>query len=226
MDNYQLKVLIYLKSNIYLKEFYKYYMDHCTSQCLPYHNMKHTFLMMYHIIEMFENQEKYTDITLNNYDLLVLLVSALYHDYNHSGGLYTDKVNVDIALSGYYRATATVFNKVQAELELKKSLDQNVIECIIATQYPYIEELDINNYQQIIRELDIISQISPDLLTHVLCGLKYEKHCLNWKDAISNYVEFIQPHLDNLKIQYCAQYWKQTSESFLATIKELLTTLY
>lgn len=214
--DYQQTVLKYINGNKELAALFKYYITHCTSLCLPYHNMKHTFTMMYHIIQIFEHQKEY-DINLSTLDLLVLLISALYHDYNHSGGLYSDDINISNAIAGFKNAINSVFTEYNNPM-----YDEYIIPCIRATQYPYIIE-DKTLCQKIIRECDIISQISPDILTHVICGLKEENRTTKkWKDALLAYVEFIVPMLEDLQLQYCKDYWKTNSDFFFNIIK--LTT--
>ena len=90
------KVYTVINSNSNLKNFYNWYINHCVSMTLPYHNIRHTFGVMYHIISIYEYSHTNSDcgFVLEDKDLYILLTSALFHDYNHSGGRFNDDINV------------------------------------------------------------------------------------------------------------------------------------
>ena len=69
---------------------------------LPYHNIRHTLGVMYHIISIYEYSHTNSDcgFVLEDEDLYILLTSALFHDYNHSGGRFNDDANVYNAKNG------------------------------------------------------------------------------------------------------------------------------
>ena len=221
--NYQETVLKYINGNKYLTSFFHYYITHCNSQCIPYHNMKHSFQMMYHMINLYERQSE-NNIEISEYELLVLLTSALYHDFNHSSGIYTDDINIDNAIISYKQASNYVFTIYSNDKELQSQLNKDVCTCIISTEYP--NTIDIHTkLGDIITEFDILSQVSPDVLTHTLCGLKHELRSKSWKDAISNYIEFISPLLNSMKLKYSNDYWKKYSDHFFNILTLTIKTL-
>ena len=73
-----------------IKPYFDFYIKNCKSLYNPYHNLNHTLSVMYGVYEGFKsNRNKRI-----KYDLRVLLLSALFHDANHSGGKESDENNV------------------------------------------------------------------------------------------------------------------------------------
>lgn len=145
----------------------KYIMLNNKSNLAPYHNLSHMLTVMKHCYDaceymhMLDDEDDYIEL---------LLVVALFHDYNHSMGRRTDD-----------------FNVAQAKLGLSNFLTENDIEMpqytsfmegvLDATQYPYIIESDkLNIYQQIIRDADLLQIAEPDWIPHVILGLCEEMH--------------------------------------------------
>ena len=94
---------------------------------------------------------------------LEVLMAALFHDVNHSGGKETDDVNV-------ITAKKTVHNfchKYNIDIDAHE-----VCRIIDATQYPYIlepEELDLK--QQIIRDADLMQVFEYNWIQQNMMGL-------------------------------------------------------
>lgn len=215
MNNYQYEVLTYIHANEQLKQLFAYYMEYCMSACLPYHNLNHTFKMMWHIIQIF-NSGKYD---LNNEDLLILLTAAIFHDYNHSGGMFSDLTNVNIAVDEMKSACDTCFYDEHTEFV------RQVENCIYATEYPYSAE-KISLRERICRECDILSQLHEDIFTHTMYGLKTEMHIHSWRECIKKYTNFLQEVCYNeLSLEYSKQYVNDNLEQILNIIK-LITTIY
>lgn len=211
----RLKVLEYISSNPNLSALFRYYIDYCTTTHLPYHNMNHTFEMMYHIISIYEDGS----CGLSDKDLYMLLISSLFHDYGHSGGLFDDEHNVAIAKKSMASAVKECF-----------IAEDNVIEEIIgqcnsiidATQYPYVianEDLDI--CQTIIRECDILVTLSDDCLTQTIFGLRCEMHTNDFVVHLSQYLKFLLESFDMMRLDYSKRIIADNRESFLKTIEAL-----
>lgn len=226
----QNKILTYINANTVLKEVFKEYLNTCNSISLPYHNIQHTFNMMEHIINMYENQNKYSDITIKEDDLLILLIVAILHDINHSGGICTDHVNVHTALNMSENMIRYIFHKHNYEGDFQDNLCDflisHVSQAILATEYPYI--IDYNELQQnekIIRELDFISQLSNVFFTHTLCGLKTELRSKSWVDAVTNYTTFTENMIKEIKLQYSKEYIQNNLEKILNILTNLSVAL-
>ena len=216
MNNYQLEVLTYINANEQLSQLFGYYMQYCTSACLPYHNLNHTFKMMWHIIQISKDKE----YDISNEDLLVLLSAAIFHDYNHSGGMFSDMTNVNIAVGSFVEACDSCFGHDEYPEFIRQ-----VENCIYATEYPYSTN-ELTLLQRIVRECDILSQLHEDVFTHTMYGLKQEMHIHSWRDCIKNYTNFLQDVCYNeLKLAYSNQYVNDNLENILNIIN-LVTTVY
>lgn len=60
----------------------------------PYHNITHELQAVYYSNAAFLHSDEY-----NISDAKLLSIAALFHDHNHSGGLYKDDVNIEIAVN-------------------------------------------------------------------------------------------------------------------------------
>lgn len=215
------KVLKYVRANENLSHLFAYYLNTCITQSNPFHNTNHTMAMMYHICCIYEesNRGKY-EFVIDEQGLYILLVCAIFHDYNHSAGKFDDNTNVDTAI----KAMKTYFDDNFTEenpqrLEKLKSICENTI---WATCYPYIikdDELDL--YMRIIRECDILVAFSDDFLTQTLIGLKTEMNIKSWKEFLVHETKFLISSWSELKLDYSKELVKEHSESVINIINEL-----
>lgn len=221
------KVLTYINGNADLKALFKIYISSCISLNLPYHNVNHTFKMMYHIINLYENREQY-NISISNYDLMIMLIAAMYHDYNHSAGIYSDAQNVQTAINAVDNALQDVLDRTyEVGNDMYIDMFRDISSLIEATEYPYTKPKDkLTIAQNIIRELDIISQFDTDFFCHTLCGLKNEMHIQDWKVVISKYINFIKETLysKEIALQYTKDYIQNNGNRIADTL-ELLTNI-
>ena len=215
------KVLKYVRANENLSHLFEYYLNTCITQTNPYHNTNHTMAMMYHICCIYEesNRGKY-EFVIDEQGLYILLVCAIFHDYNHSAGKFNDNTNVSTAID----AMKLYFNNnFQAEnpdrLNRLKDICSNTI---LATCYPYvIEDEDLDLYQRIIRECDILVAFADDFFTQTLIGLKTEMLVKDWKEFLANETKFLLSSWNELKLDYSKDLVKEHSESILSIINEL-----
>lgn len=215
------KVLKYVRANENLSHLFAYYLNTCITQSNPFHNTNHTMAMMYHICCIYEesNRGKY-EFVIDEQGLYILLVCAIFHDYNHSAGKFNDNTNVDTAI----KAMKTYFDDNFTEenpqrLEKLKSICENTI---WATCYPYIikdDELDL--YMRIIRECDILVAFSDDFLTQTLIGLKTEMNIKSWEEFLVHETKFLISSWSELKLDYSKELVKEHSESVINIINEL-----
>jgi hypothetical protein len=105
------------------------------------------------------------------YELRAISVGAILHDYDHSGGLVTDDINVKLARKMLLLAQETCpleFRLSDAELELADA-------CIAITKYPYDRDPEIE-LEMIIRDADLMQIYEEDVskLRRQYLGLKSE----------------------------------------------------
>lgn len=209
----------YIAQNANLRQFYNYYLENCLSLNVPYHNMRHTLGMMYHIIRIYElsndGSHEYYGFRLSQEDLYVLLVSALFHDYNHSAGRFADDVNVNNAINGLRACVTEILEPSDTRDMLLTRCERN----IRATQYPYVISDDILDlHQRIMRECDILVILFDDMVTQSIMGLSLEMHQTNLTKFVVDYLRFILERAKGFRLAYAVDTWKDNTDWLMGEI--------
>lgn len=98
-----------------------------------------------------------------------LAVACMVHDANHSLGQTSDAENIERAVEFFELALTKLEDK-----RLEENRD-TIIDLIRITQFPYDEERAPRNLiQRCIRDADILYGIQPDVIDHVMDGLRDE----------------------------------------------------
>lgn len=102
-----------------------------------------------------------------------LLLGALFHDFNHSGGVLPDEENIKLALEGLERAQLK--HRYYCDVPLSDEELELAEQAIRITKYPYEAE-PITLAQQIIRDADLMQpyEEDPSVLREQYLGLKSE----------------------------------------------------
>jgi hypothetical protein len=180
--------------------------------------------MMNHIINIWKfsndgNHEDYGFI-LSEKDLYILMISSLFHDYNHSGGRFDDSINIENAKNGLKECMLTLFS----DDDNTRTIISKCMDSIDGTQYPYIiNDIELNLYQRILRECDILVCLYDDYITHRIFGLMEEMHTkYSTKMFLAKEIQFILESVKNMKLVYSIDTWNENSEEFMNSI-EILT---
>lgn len=154
----------------------QYIIEHNESNNLPYHGLRHTIQVTKNVFKICSEifKDKNTQV------IKLMLISALFHDFNHSGGRLSDSLNIEIAIE----------NVKKYCLESGRNInDLPFIEKVIqATQYPYITT-NVDIYGNIIRDADLAQSASDDFIYFVL-GMQQEFGVKSFKDICKNTIEF------------------------------------
>lgn len=142
-----------------LSYYLKVLLNKNRANCNTYHNFNHTqtvFVNCYFIAK----HEGLLDRTIKP-----ILIAAVFHDFNHSGGKLPDSENIKIAVENFLKYS------IEAEEDNKFIID--LIRC---TEYPFDPDFDkrLSLEQKIIRDADILQWIETDFMQHVMFGLKQE----------------------------------------------------
>ena len=162
----------------YLQKAFNYIINHNKSNGLPYHNLNHMLTVT-----------KNCYLALDYYGLLEdelttkhLLLTAITHDANHSGGKFKDDVNI---------AEAKIF---MVEMTTNEKIDVNIglmFHILDATQYPYvIETANLDHTQSIIRDADLMQVYEPDWVYQHIFGLSQEKN-IPFKEIAGGVKDFL-----------------------------------
>lgn len=220
----QIKVLTYINANEDLKKLFTYYINNCISLTNPYHNANHIFAMMYHICCIYEkSQNDNYEFKLDNEGLYILLISAIFHDFNHSAGRYDDNTNVNIAIDVMKNYIDKEYiNDITSGNKMKEIIEDN----INATCYPYtIEDKDLNLYQRILRECDILVSFSSDYFTQCACGLKDEMRIQDWNKFFGEHIKFLMESWKDMKLSYSKKIIEENKVSLLEEVELLFNIM-
>lgn len=151
----------------YLKYLYK--SENITKTWInnPYHNLYHTFTVTFYCWLYSERLQMNEESLRNIKNIKNLLLAALFHDVDHSGGESSDSHNVLMAKRALMEA-------LNAEGELDRY--EEIADIINATQFPYIiDDKDLTLSQKIIRDADLSQSFEVETFEqHNLLGLAKE----------------------------------------------------
>lgn len=141
-----------------LENYLKIILKENKSNNLPYHNFYHTLCVVDNVHAISTNEE------LLDEEIRLLMLAALFHDFNHSGGKLPDSENVKNAIASFLEHSS------------ETEEDNNfVVEIIKATEYPYvIKEDELSLYQKIIRDADLMQVFEKNYLQQNVFGLMQE----------------------------------------------------
>lgn len=176
-----------------LQYYWKIFFNENKSNDLPYHNLFHTQCVLINSYLICNS------LNISKEDTRKNLISAIFHDFNHSGGKLTDDLNVKEAISSFLKYS-------------KETNDTNkdIINIIKATQYPYIiSESDLIISQKIIRDADLLQMVEPNSLNQVIRGLlihelkvpyeKLKETQLNFIKGVKFYTDYAKDKFENQK---------------------------
>jgi hypothetical protein len=132
----------------------------------PYHNFRH----MLHVLWLCHEACRYYQQKLTPRQMRNLLITALFHDFDHPGHPHPgeddpDRINIQIAIAGLRRYITPADCAFLPEIEA----------LIEATHYPYkigSDRLDLLG--KIIRDADLAQALSPVWIQQVVIGLAQE----------------------------------------------------
>jgi hypothetical protein len=132
----------------------------------PYHNLRH----MSHVLWLCYNACRYYRDQLTPRQMRILLVAALFHDFDHPGHPHPgeadpDRINIAIAIAGLRRYI----------MPEDRALLPAIEELVEATHYPYkIDSDKLDLLGKIIRDADLAQALSPVWIQQVVIGLARE----------------------------------------------------
>lgn len=179
-------------SDFKLKDYFAIVFHKSTSNGVPYHNMYHVMCMVRNCFIIASALE------IHKKEIKNLLIAALFHDFNHSGGKLKDSENVKNAILAFEE-----HSKQPKEDNLK------IIEIIKATEYPYvISEDKLNIYQKIIRDADLLQSFEDNYIQQITIGLGMQEMGLDVKSILigqENFLKNIKFHTFPAKMEYSAK---------------------
>lgn len=149
-----------------ISDYLKIFMVNNHSNALPYHNFYHSIVVTDAIIEYVTYCLKY-DNKPNVEQYRLLLIAALFHDFNHSGGVHDDEWNINQAKSD--------ISLIMLEQGENEGDVMTVCSLIDATRYPYtIENEDLTPFQAALRSADLLMIDQDNYFQTIIMGLSNE----------------------------------------------------
>ncbi len=149
----------------------------------PYHNLRH----MLHVTWLCYRACKFYRDKLTPRQMRSLLIAAMFHDFDHTGTLGHDDLNIIRALRGLAKHIDPADKDHEAE----------IAQMIRGTQYPYVievEELDLCG--QILRDADVSQAFSVAWVQQVVLGLASE-----WSKTPLEVLRMQEPFLGSLVLR-------------------------
>lgn len=179
-------------NNLGLGKAYNYVMTNNQGNKNPYHNNFHLESVANTALEGCLYYSKCnTDIfklpILDTEAIQLVLLAALFHDFNHTGSGKDDRLNISIAKDGFY-------NFLLTEPDMIETWKVHIIyDLIDATCYPYtIENKDLNLLQKIIRDADILQGMLCQNYIHGVVGALAQEMNLPFKTMIEGQESFLR----------------------------------
>lgn len=171
--------------------------NHNKSNTAPYHNFYHLCCVAEAAHEM---------ATLYSPEHAVsLTIAGLFHDFDHSAGLYPDHVNIKMALEGF-NLWRSGYDGHDNEL----CNDAVVVKCIQMTQFPYTvpnSQIENDMVSKIIRDADMVQCLLHNWPQQILFGLgaEFKKDLFDTIDGQINFLLNLEINTEWLKTQWLAK---------------------
>lgn len=145
----------------YLKKAFKYIILNSKSNDKPYHNLNHLLTVLKYCYAGAKEESVFDEKEVRE-----LLIAAIFHDVNHSGGKKTDDINIK-------NSKIIIKDFIESE-DIDVDVD-SINKIIDATQYPYeIDGKDLDIRQGIIRDADLMQVFEYNWIHQNIAGLSSE----------------------------------------------------
>lgn len=133
---------------------------------LPYHNLSHAVLVAYTAIDLYYKINK---DNINDVELRKLVIASLMHDARHSGGMFTDELNLQHAVEA--------FHSLDYKLNLFENSD-DIVAMILCTEFTDGEFpiAAVTDLEMILRDAYLLSSIYSSNLADQLLNLAKERN--------------------------------------------------
>ena len=206
--NYPLHIIE--NSNI-LQRALRYVFDNNSANYLPYHNLNHIMQMM-----KYAHMLIHKGPSISDYNKLLLLTAAIFHDFNYDPTLETDALRIQAAKRGL----ATFIHKNNMSELIEES---RVCKLIDATEYPYVIPVDELTYgQMILRDADFMMIFEPNFTHQIIFGLAKELN-ISIEEMVNKQRSFLENITFNTEYgrEYRNMHWEYLTHEF-----ELLEQMY
>jgi hypothetical protein len=148
-----------------LEHYFRVIFFHARNLLLGYHNFRHMLHVFWTCYEACIYYSVYAPGSLTPREMRNLLIAALFHDFDHSGMMGDDDLNIERATRGLRKYVA----------EEDKIFLEDIESILKPTQFPYIIPSEkIRLSAQILRDADMSQALNPAWIQQVILGLSTE----------------------------------------------------
>ena len=190
------------------KFLFDWFITNNKGQDNPYHNNIHAFCVV-NLVNLYCLAEK-----LPQNERICLLIAALFHDFNHSGGILSDRLNVLIAMMRLKFAVR--INNLGKGNKITDYERDYILQLISSTEYPY--KPIHNQFLRVLREADILSYEHENWHEHVFKGICEEKGLDisdNEEELLNRLLEFHEKLIDEeIKLPFFKEFVDKNLKEF------------
>ena len=170
-----LKILTAFK----LTKYFEYLIIRNNANSAGYHNFNHTKTVVIYCYEIAKKDDK-----LSVDEIRTLLLAALFHDFNHSQGKFSDTENVKNAIA--------ILRLFCIGIESANTIN-TASEIIKATEFPHvIPDEDLTPLQIIIQDADFLQMCTDDFIQTIMIGyFQSELNQLDFKKNLEGELKFL-----------------------------------
>ena len=184
--------IVHNKAKLYqggLAYYFRVVFHEAKNCAYPYHNFRH----MFHVLWLCYSACEYYQDKLTPRKMRNLLIAVLFHDFDHSGMMGEDDLNIERAVRALRRYIA----------DEDKDEFEDIAEMIRATEYPFHTPSEgLPLCSQIIRDADLSQALSSAWIQQVIFGLAAE-----WRIKP---IEVLRRQADFLRsINFCTQWARE-----------------
>ncbi len=193
-----------------LKGYFRAIFDHAQNLSNPYHNFRH----MFHVLWLCYQACLFYGNKLNRREMRNLLIAAIFHDFNHSGLMGDDDLNIERSVRGLEKYI----------LPEDRDCLEDISPLIRMTEFPYTvpsESLPLSG--QILRDADVSQALDSAWIQQVVFGLAAE-----WGKKPIEVLKMEVPFHETLKLhtEWAKQMFSQEDiDAKIREVKELIGIL-
>lgn len=117
---------------------------------VPYHNNDHMSVMTDIAVAIYMKECGKID----PHDLTVVIVAGMLHDWNHSAGHFSDKVNIARAVDGFNQYMSWTGSGFVID-NIRGTFEEDVVQAIKCTEFPFVQEPQ-TLVEKCLRDADIL----------------------------------------------------------------------
>ena len=192
-----------------LKDVWTWIEDNNVGTPNPYHNTQHMMTIALNAFRIYQSEALLTGETQELYGHVKVLVAGMLHDFNHSGGDYSDDENIENAIrDGLDKMAGTL------DAKFGTGFSDEVERLIRCTEYPFVRQPH-SLAAKALRDADLLQSIEPNGVTLILEGLRSEMQV-----RLGKQITVQEMYEGQIKFLEAAELFTQTGQALWDSTKQ------